>query len=128
MMRKFLLAVAALGTMAAISSHESSARADDPKKPIEIKLGTLAPRDSAWGGVFRAWAKAVKEESNGTVELTWFFNAQQGAEDEMIGKSRSKQMAGGAFTATGLSAIYPSVIAMQMPGLFENWDQARQGP
>ncbi|HSO34815.1 MAG TPA: TRAP transporter substrate-binding protein DctP [Labilithrix sp.] len=123
MMRKFLMAVAALGAMVAVSSHESSARADEPKKPIEIKLGTLAPRDSAWGGVFRAWAKAVKEESNGTVELTWFFNAQQGAEDEMIGKSRSKQMAGGAFTATGLSAIYPSVIAMQMPGLFENWDQ-----
>jgi TRAP-type transport system periplasmic protein len=123
MMRKFLLAVAALGTMVAISSHESSARADEPKKPIEIKLGTLAPRDSAWGGVFRAWAKAVKEESNGSIELTWFFNAQQGAEDEMIGKSRSKQMAGGAFTATGLSAIYPSVIAMQMPGLFDNWEQ-----
>ncbi|CAN5828168.1 hypothetical protein BH11MYX4_BH11MYX4_28400 [soil metagenome] len=123
MMRKFLMAVAALGAMVAVSSHESSARADEPKKPIEIKLGTLAPRDSAWGGVFRAWAKAVKEESNGTVELTWFFNAQQGAEDEMIGKSRSKQMAGGAFTATGLSAIYPSVVAMQMPGLFENWEQ-----
>jgi TRAP-type C4-dicarboxylate transport system substrate-binding protein len=39
----------------------------------------------------------------------------------MIGKSRSKQIAGGAFTATGLSAIYPSVIALQMPGLFNSW-------
>ena len=123
MMRKFVLAVAALGAMLAVSGHESTARADEAKKPIEIKLGTLAPRDSAWGGVFRAWAKAVKEESNGAVELTWFFNAQQGDETEMIGKSRSKQMAGGAFTATGLSAIFPSVIALQMPGLFENWEQ-----
>lgn len=123
MMRKFVLTVAALGTMLALSGHESTARADDAKKPIEIKLGTLAPRDSAWGTVFRAWAKALKEESGGTVELTWFFNAQQGDEVEMIGKSRSKQMAGGAFTATGLSAIFPSVVALQMPGLFENWDQ-----
>jgi TRAP-type transport system periplasmic protein len=125
MMRKFLLAVATFGAMLAVTGHESTAKADDPpaKKVVEIKLGTLAPRDSAWGGVFRAWAKAVKEESGGTVELTWFFNAQQGDETEMIGKSRSKQMAGGAFTATGLSAIFPSVIALQMPGLFDNWDQ-----
>jgi TRAP-type C4-dicarboxylate transport system substrate-binding protein len=109
----------------AFQGHESTAHAEDApaKKPIEIKLGTLAPRDSAWGNVFRAWAKAVKEESNGAVELTWFFNAQQGDEIEMIGKSRSKQMGGGAFTATGLSAIFPSVIALQMPGLFENWEQ-----
>lgn len=126
MIRKFVLTVATLGAMLAVSGHEVTARADDAppaKKPIEIKLGTLAPKDSAWGGVFRAWAKAVKEESKGTVELTWFFNAQQGDETEMIGKARSKQIAGGAFTATGLSAIFPSVIALQMPGLFDNWDQ-----
>ncbi|MDB4944564.1 MAG: TRAP-type C4-dicarboxylate transport system, periplasmic component [Labilithrix sp.] len=122
MLRKFVLSVAALGAMVAVSGHASTAHADE-KKPVEIKLGTLAPRDSAWGTVFRAWAKAVKEESGNTVELTWFFNAQQGDETEMIGKARSKQLAGGAFTATGLSAIYPSVIAMQMPGLFDSWEQ-----
>src|SRR4051794_13611750 len=97
MIRKFAVAVAAFAVL--IAADTGTAKADD-KKPIEIKLGTLAPRDSAWGGVFRAWAKAVKEESNGAVELTWFFNAQQGDEKEMIGKSRSKQIAGGAFTAT----------------------------
>ena len=132
MIRKFVLAFATLGAMLAATGHESTARADDaPKKPIEIKLGTLAPRDSAWGGVFRAWAKAVKEESKDQIELTWFFNAQQGDETEMIGKSRSKQMAGGAFTATGLSAIFPSVIALQMPGLFDSWeglDKVRNDP
>ena len=128
MLRKLVMAVAALGAMVVVSGDAHPARADGP---IEIKLGTLAPRDSAWGTVFRAWAKAVKEESGNTVELTWFFNAQQGDETEMIGKSRSKQMAGGAFTATGLSAIYPSVIAMQMPGLFDSWealDKTRNDP
>jgi len=120
MIRKFVVALATLGVLGAMGGASGVARADDKpeKKAIEIKLGTLAPKDSAWGGVFRAWAKAVKEESGGTVELTWFFNAQQGDEVEMIGKARSKQIAGGAFTATGLSAIYPSVIALQMPGLF----------
>ena len=123
MIRKLVVGVVALSALVMSDAATKTARADDDKKPIEIKLGTLAPRDSAWGGVFRAWAKAVKEESGGTVELTWFFNAQQGDEKEMIGKSRSKQIAGGAFTATGLSEIYQSVNALQMPGLFETWAQ-----
>lgn len=126
MIRKLRTLVVAMGALSALVMSDAAtktAHADEGKKPIEIKLGTLAPRDSAWGSVFRAWAKAVKEESGGAVELTWFFNAQQGDEKEMIGKARSKQITGGAFTATGLSEIYPSVIALQMPGLFDNWAQ-----
>jgi len=87
----------------------------------EIKLGTLAPGDSAWGKVFKAWSKAVEEESSGGVKLTWYFNGTQGDEIAMVGKMRSKQIDGGAFTATGLSQIYPHIIALQMPGLFPNW-------
>jgi len=87
----------------------------------EVKLGTLAPADSAWGKVFKAWSKAVEEESNGGVKLTWYFNGTQGDEIAMVGKMRSKQIDGGAFTATGLSQIYPHIIALQMPGLFPNW-------
>lgn len=87
----------------------------------EVKLGTLAPGDSAWGKVFKAWSKAVEEESGGALKLTWYFNGTQGDEIAMVGKMRSKQMDGGAFTATGLSQIYPHIIALQMPGLFPNW-------
>jgi TRAP-type C4-dicarboxylate transport system substrate-binding protein len=87
----------------------------------EVKLGTLAPADSAWGKVFKAWSKAVEEESGGSLKLTWYFNGTQGDEIAMVGKMRSKQMDGGAFTATGLSQIYPHIIALQMPGLFPNW-------
>jgi TRAP-type C4-dicarboxylate transport system substrate-binding protein len=131
MMRRFFLGVVTLGVLGALGGASGTARADDgdgkgdgEKKPtVEIKLGTLAPKDSAWGTVFRLWAKAVNEGTHGEVTLTWFYNAQQGDEVEMIGKARSKQIAGGAFTATGLSAIYPSVIALQMPGLFGSWGE-----
>jgi TRAP-type C4-dicarboxylate transport system substrate-binding protein len=94
----------------------------------DLELATLAPRDSAWGKVFKAWAKAVDTESNGALRLTWYWNGVQGDEAAMIGKIRSKQLDGGAFTAAGLTRIYPSVIAYQMPGLFTGWaklDSAR---
>lgn len=87
----------------------------------EVKLGTLAPSDSAWGKVFKAWGKAVQEETGGALKLTWYFNGTQGDEIAMVGKMRSKQIDGGAFTATGLSQVYPHIIALQMPGLFPNW-------
>jgi TRAP-type C4-dicarboxylate transport system substrate-binding protein len=113
MLRKLLLVfaivVATLGMSRVASAEE------------EVKLGTLAPADSAWGKVFKAWAKAVDEESSSALKLTWYFNGTQGDEIAMVGKMRSKQIDGGAFTATGLGQIYPHIIALQMPGLFPTW-------
>ncbi|MBX3203466.1 MAG: TRAP transporter substrate-binding protein DctP [Labilithrix sp.] len=87
----------------------------------EIKLGTLAPKDSAWGKVFGAWSKAVDEESGGAVKLTWFYNGSKGDEIAMVGKMRSKELDGAAITATGLAQIWPHIGVLQMPGLFPTW-------
>jgi TRAP-type C4-dicarboxylate transport system substrate-binding protein len=114
MIRKLLVLVAVLALTLGASR---TASADE-----EIKLGTLAPADSAWGKVFKAWSKAVHDD-NAAVKLTWYFNGTQGDEIAMVKKVKSGQIDGGAFTATGLSQIYPSVIALQMPGLFPNWDR-----
>jgi TRAP-type transport system periplasmic protein len=114
MVRRFVVMIAVLAVTLGVAR---TARADAQ----EVKLGTIAPADSAWGKVFKAWAKAVDEESKGALKLTWYFNGTQGDEIAMVGKMRSKQIDGGAFTATGLSQIYPHIIALQMPGLFPNW-------
>ena len=87
----------------------------------ELKLGTLAPKDSAWGKVFGAWAKACEEESSGAIKLTWFFNGSKGDEGAMVGKMRSKELDGAAITATGLAQIWPHIAALQLPGLFPTW-------
>lgn len=113
MLRRLVVLVALLATTFGALGTASAAE--------ELKLGTLAPADSAWGKVFKAWSKAVEEESSGAVKLTWYFNGTQGDEIAMVGKTRSKQIDGGAFTATGLSQIYPHIIALQMPGLFPTW-------
>lgn len=113
MTRRLLMVIAVLAVTLGVARTASAAE--------EVKLGTLAPGDSAWGKVFKAWGKAVEEESGGAVKLTWYFNGTQGDEIAMVGKMRSKQIDGGAFTATGLSQIYPHIIALQLPGLFPNW-------
>jgi TRAP-type C4-dicarboxylate transport system substrate-binding protein len=114
MVRRLVVLIA---TFAIVFGVAKTARAEAQ----EVKLATIAPADSAWGKVFKAWSKAVEEESNGALKLTWYFNGTQGDEIAAVGKMRSKQIDGGAFTATGLSQIYPHIIALQMPGLFPNW-------
>jgi TRAP-type C4-dicarboxylate transport system substrate-binding protein len=117
MMRRIIILLAIVVATLGVTR---TASADDGK---EIKLGTLAPKDSAWGKVFGAWAKAVEDESKGSLKLTWFYNGSQGDEVAMVGKMRSKQLDGAAITATGLSQIWPHISALQMPGLFKSWAQ-----
>ena len=122
MLRRLMMVVA---VMVATLGFSRTALADTK----EIKLGTLAPKDSAWGKVFGAWSKAVDEESKGAVKLTWFYNGSKGDEIAMVGKMRSKELDAAAITATGLAQIWPHIGALQMPGLFPTWaklDAARE--
>jgi TRAP-type C4-dicarboxylate transport system substrate-binding protein len=87
----------------------------------ELSLGTLAPKKSPWGKVFKNWAKKVDKETKGAVTLNWYYNGQQGDEKAMVAKMRAGQLDGAAVTSVGLSAIHKPILAFQMPGLFSDW-------
>jgi TRAP-type C4-dicarboxylate transport system substrate-binding protein len=97
----------------------NAARAD----ATTLKIGTLAPAESPWGQVFKVWGKAVKDRTNGGIELQFFWNGQQGDEVAMVGKMRTGQLDGAAMTATGLAQIYKHVLVLQLPGLFPTWEK-----
>jgi TRAP-type C4-dicarboxylate transport system substrate-binding protein len=82
-----------------------------------VKIGTLAPKKSAWGKVFNAWSKAVKKKSKGKLELKWYYNGSQGDEGAMINKMKSGQLDGAAVTSVGLSKINTALLSPQLPGL-----------
>jgi TRAP-type transport system periplasmic protein len=95
--------------------------AEDARGAEVIKIGTLAPKASPWGQVFKVWSDAVSKKSEGKLELQFFYNGQQGDEGAMVGKMKAGQLDGAAVTAVGLSKIYKPILALQMPGLFTNW-------
>lgn len=106
----------------AVASFAGSADAE------ELKIGTLAPKQSIWGQVFQVWETAVDKKTDGKLKLNFFYNGQQGDEAAMVGKMKAGQLGGAAVTAVGLSKIYKPIVALQMPGLFSTWaklDQAR---
>lgn len=94
-----------------------------------MRLATLAPKNSPWGKVFSAWAKAVDKKTNGEVEVQWLWNGTAGPENNTVGKIKSGQITGAAITAVGLSSIHKPIVALQMPGAFKTWaelDKARE--
>src|ERR1043165_8585168 len=80
-----------------------------------LQIATLAPKNSPWGKVFRAWSKAVATKTSGDVQINWLWNGIAGSERSVVGKIRTGQIAGGAVTAVGLSTAYKPIVALQMP-------------
>jgi len=108
-----------LGALLAAASLTATA----PASAKELSLGTLAPKKSPWGKVFKSWAKKVDKETKGAVTLNWYYNSQQGDEKAMVAKMRAGQLDGAAVTSVGMSAIHKPILALQMPGLFNSWDK-----
>lgn len=82
-----------------------------------LKIGTVAPPGSSWAKQFEGMAKAVKEATNGEVELQFVYS--QSDEPTIVGKVQGgAELQGGAVTAAGLAKLYPDVLGFQMPGLW----------
>lgn len=116
MVRRVVLMLAAV---ALLTGAPRIASADT----VTLRLATLAPAASPWGKVFKAWQKGVHDQSNGALELEFFYGNQQGDEVAMVGKMRTRQLDGAAITATGLAQIYRNVLTVQLPGLFTDWSR-----
>jgi TRAP-type C4-dicarboxylate transport system substrate-binding protein len=89
----------------------------------DLKIGTLAPKNSIWGQVFEVWQAAVEKKSDNKLHLHFFYNGQQGDEGAMVGKMQAGQLDGAAITAVGLGKIYLPVLALQLPGALNTWDK-----
>jgi TRAP-type C4-dicarboxylate transport system substrate-binding protein len=110
-------AALAMASLSAVTSFSTEADA-----ATTLKIGTLAPGDSAWGKEFKKWAKAVSDDTNGELVLDFQWNGQAGDEVLMVQKMRSGQLDGAAVTAVGLAQTgVTDVLLFQMPGLFSNW-------
>lgn len=88
-----------------------------------LKVATLAPADSSWGKAFKRMAREVKKETDGKVEIKLYPNGVMGDEPAMVRKMRTGQLDGAALTNVGLGKIDKQVLALQLPLLFENWDE-----
>jgi TRAP-type transport system periplasmic protein len=93
-------------------------------RPVNLKLGTLAPRGTSYHKSLQSLGEKWKQLSGGTVRLTIFPDGTQGGEADMVGLMQTGNLDAGLLTAVGLSEIERDVTALQsMPMAFRNLDE-----
>jgi TRAP-type C4-dicarboxylate transport system substrate-binding protein len=95
----------------------------------QLRLATLAPRQSGLGKAFQDLRKELRARTDGQVELKMYHGGVAGDEMTVVRKMRVGQMDGALLTSTGLGALVPQVLVLQAPGLITSYpalDDVRQ--
>lgn len=110
-------AALALPTLALLTLAAAGAGAQN------LKFGTLAPQDTVWDVALRRIGAEWNRISGGAIDVTVFPGGVAGDEVDMVRKMRTGQLDGAAVSAVGLAAVYPGVLALGMPFMFENQEE-----
>jgi TRAP-type transport system periplasmic protein len=95
-----------------------------PMEPLEIRLGTLALRNSSFHNILIEMGQKWRDASGGAVKLTIFPGGIQGGEETMVQTMRAGGLTAGLFTVVGLSKIDESVGGLSfLPLTFRSWDE-----
>ena len=92
-----------------------------PEPTHQLRLATLAPRQSQLGRAFQELRKELREKTNGAVELKMYHGGVAGDEETVVRKMRVGQLDGALLTSTGLGALVPQVLVLQAPGLITSY-------
>jgi len=94
------------------------------QKPINLKLGTLAPSGSTYHKSLQVMGEKWRNATGGAVRLTVYAGGTQGSESDMVGLMQTGSLDAGLLTAVGLSEIEPGVSGLQnMPMTFRTLDE-----
>ena len=90
---------------------------------MEIKMATLAPKDSPWCEVLVRMGERWRAISNGNVKLTLYAGGVMGDEPDTVNKLRQKLIQAVALTGAGMGEIEKGVAALQIPLMFTSYDE-----
>lgn len=114
--------LAAVALVAALVIPSAAARAGKrPQK--QIKFATLAPEGSTWMKTMRAIDGEVRRLTEWRLGFKFYPGGVQGDEKDVLRKVRIGQLHGGGFTGNGLGSIVPDTRILELPFLFENFDE-----
>jgi TRAP-type C4-dicarboxylate transport system substrate-binding protein len=112
-MRFFSLSLAALLGVSALPAAE----------PVVIKMATLVPAGSGWNRSLQEMAQKWQQVSGGKVVLKIYAGGVAGDDGDVVRKMRLGTLNAGLLATTGLAAIDRSVLALQIPMLYADYDE-----
>lgn len=98
-----------------------------------MKMATLAPKGSAWHLILQEMGEKWKSASGGRVTLTLYPGGVAGDDGDVVRKIRLGTLNAGLLTSLGLAQIDRSVLALQIPMMYDSYDEldavlAKMGP
>ncbi len=93
------------------------------EKAVTIKMGTLAPEGSSWFKDFNALNAEIMKKSENKVQFKIYPGGVLGDETDMLRKTKIGQIQGVALTSAGLSSIFPEFDVLQVPFLFQKYEE-----
>ncbi|MDR2509171.1 MAG: TRAP transporter substrate-binding protein DctP [Spirochaetaceae bacterium] len=92
--------------------------------PVEVRLASIAPENSAWGKALNQMAVEWKAATGGQVILRVWHNGVLGGEEAVIlQKLRTNQIQAAVFTSSGMSNISKKLFTLSAPFLIRNDDE-----
>jgi len=117
---RIILTLFALGLLISGDSFTTEARAEATH---QLRIATLAPRQSPLGDIYQTFKIGMKEATNGQVHVKMYYGGVAGDEITVVRKMRVGQLDGALITSTGLSALVRQVLVMEAPGLIRSYPE-----
>ena len=94
------------------------------EKSIIIKLATLAPEGTSWMKTINTLNAEVMKRTENRVQFKIYAGGALGDEMDMLRKMKIGQIQSAALSSGGLSAIFKEVDVLQIPFLFQKYEEA----
>ena len=88
-----------------------------------IRYATLAPSQSTFGKILKAWGRTLEKETEGRAAFRFYSGGSQGDERDVIRKMRAGQIDSAGMTTVGLGIVVPSIRVLAAPGVIETYEQ-----
>jgi TRAP-type C4-dicarboxylate transport system substrate-binding protein len=93
-------------------------------EPVVVKMATLVPAGSSWNKSLQELAQKWQQVSGGRVVLKIYAGGVAGDDADVVRKMRLGTLNAGLLATTGLADIDRSVLALQIPMLYADYDEA----
>jgi len=107
-----------LPALALVLAGASPARAQ-----VLVKMATLAPDGSTYHLILKEMAEKWKSSTQGRVTVRLYPGSVAGDDADVVRKMRLGSLNASLLTSVGVSAIDPSVMALQVPMLYSSYDE-----
>ena len=108
----------------AVAAAFLAAHAAHAADQVVVKMATLVPAGSGWNRSLQEMGQKWQQVSGGKVVLKLYAGGVAGDDADVVRKMRLGTLNAGLLATTGLADIDRSVLALQIPMLYADYDEA----